>query len=80
MPGRPSLFSDRSKKHKLGRGLGLVVLMINVAIIIYRLYRDVEARDIKSLQSKLQDSDLNTGLSVPQAKSLTTRPFPLLLK
>ena len=56
----------------------LVVLRIYVALAVFQPYRDLEAGDYQSLKFKLRGGESNPGPLAPQAKSLTTRPPPLL--
>ena len=56
----------------------LVVLRIYVALAVFQPYRDLEAGDNQSLKFKWQGGESNPGPLAPQAKSLTTRPPPLL--
>ena len=59
-------------------GWVLVVFRIYVALAVFQPYRDLEAGDNQSLKFKWRDRELNPGPLAPQAKSLTTRPPPLL--
>ena len=56
----------------------LVVLRIYVALAVFQPYRDLEAGDNQSLKFKWRGGESNPGPLAPQAKSLTTRPPPLL--
>ena len=55
----------------------LVVLRINVALVVFQPYRDLEAGDNQSLKFKWRDRVWKPGPLAPQAKSLTTQPLPL---
>ena len=59
-------------------GLVLVLLRIYVALAVFQPYRDLEAGDNQSLKFKWRGGESNPGPLAPQAKSLTTRPPPLL--
>ena len=56
----------------------LVVLRIYVALAVFQPYRDLEAGDNQSLKFKWRGGESNHGPFASQAKSLTTRPPPLL--
>ena len=56
----------------------LVVLRIYVALAVIQPYRDLEAGDNQSLKFKWRGGESIPGPLAPQAKSLTTRPPPLL--
>ena len=56
----------------------LVVLRIYVALAVFQPYRDLEAGDNESLKFKWRGGESNPGPLAPEAKSLTTRPPPLL--
>ena len=56
----------------------LVVLKIYVALAVFQPYHDLEAGDNQSLKFKWRGGESNSGPLAPQAKSLTTRPPPLL--
>ena len=58
--------------------LSLVILRIYVALAVFQPYRDLEAGDNQSLKFKWRGGESNPGPLAPQAKSLTTRPPPLL--
>ena len=58
---------------------GLVLLRIYVALAVFQPYRDLEAGDNQSLKFKWRGGESNPGPLAPQAKSLTTRPPPLLM-
>ena len=47
-------------------------------IAVFQQYRDLEAGDNQSLKFKWRYQESNPGPLAPQAKSLTTRPPPLL--
>ena len=61
-------------RHALGGG---GVLRIFVALVVFQLYRDLEAGDNKSLIFKWRGVKSNPGPLAPQAKNLATRPSPL---
>ena len=56
----------------------LVVFRIYVALVVFQPYRDLEAGDNQSLKFKWRGGELNPRPLAPKAKSLTTRPPPLL--
>ena len=56
----------------------LVVSRIYVALAVFQPYRDLEAGDNQSLKFKWRGGGSNPKPLAPQAKSLTTRPPPLL--
>ena len=55
----------------------VVVLRIQVTLVIFQPYRDLEAGDNQSLKTKWRGQVFTPGHLAPQAKKLTTRP-PLL--
>ena len=54
------------------------LLGIYVALAVFQPYHDLEAGDNQSLKFKWRGGESNPGPLAPQAKSLTTRPQPLL--
>ena len=57
----------------------LVVLRTCVALAVFQPYRDLEAGDNQCLKFKWRGGESNPGPLALQAKSLTTRPPPLLV-
>ena len=51
----------------------LVVLRINIALVIFQPYRDLEAGENQSLKFKWRGGESNPVPLAPQAKSLAIR-------
>ena len=77
---QPSLNTSKEDMVKDFQSSWLVVLRIYVALAVFQPYRDLEAGDNQSLKFKCRGGESNPGPLAPKAKSLTTRPLPLLFQ